>query len=76
MNESTRQDERLQRMEEAMLFTQHGQDQLAELVHDLHKVIERLEKRVAQLEELTRRADQAMGESTDGEQGDLNDGRR
>jgi hypothetical protein len=76
MNEPTRQDERLQRVEEAMLFTQHGQDQLAEHVRELNKLIGRLDARVSQLEELTRRADQAMGESGDGEAGDVNDGRR
>ena len=76
MNEPTRQDERLQRVEESMLFTQHGQDHLAEHVRELHKLIERLDARVSQLEELTRRADDATGGGGEDDVGDVNDGRR
>lgn len=76
MNEPTRQNERLQQLEEAMLFAQHGQDQLAENVRELGKLIERLDKRLSQLEELTRRTDAMTREAGDGEAGDLNDGRR
>ena len=61
MNEPTRQpgDDRLQRMEEAMLFTQHGQDQLAEHVRDLGKMLDRLDQRLARIEELSMKLDEA-----------------
>lgn len=62
MNEPTRQpgDDRLQRMEEAMLFTQHGQDQLAEHVRELGKMLDRLDQRLARIEELSMKLDEAM----------------
>ncbi|GDX97881.1 hypothetical protein LBMAG48_02850 [Phycisphaerae bacterium] len=61
MNEPTRQpgDDRLQRMEEAMLFTQHGQDQLAEHVRELGKMLDRLDQRLARIEELSMKLDEA-----------------
>lgn len=61
MNEPTRQpgDDRLQRMEEAMLFTQHGQDQLAEHVRELGKMLDRLDHRLARIEELSMKLDEA-----------------
>ena len=60
MNEPTRQpgDDRLQRMDEAMLFTQHGQDQLAEHVRDLGKMLDRLDQRLARIEELSIKLDE------------------
>ena len=62
MNEPTRQpgDDRLQRMEEAMLFTQHGQDQLAEHVRELGKMLDRLDQRLARIEELSMKLDEVM----------------
>lgn len=50
---------RLQRVEEAMLFTQHGQDQLAQHVLELGRMLERLDQRLARMEELSRRLDDA-----------------
>lgn len=58
-----------------MLFTQHGQDQLAEHVRELGRLLERLDARLARLEDVTRRVDEATREAPDGEAGDLNDGR-
>ncbi|HLP83582.1 MAG TPA: hypothetical protein VK157_04470 [Phycisphaerales bacterium] len=50
---------RLQRVEEAMLFTQHGQDQLAQHVLELGRMLARLDQRLARMEELSRRLDDA-----------------
>jgi methyl-accepting chemotaxis protein len=85
MSEPTRQHgERLQNIEEAVLFAQHGQDELAEHVRELGRMIERLNARVGRLEDLSRRLDatpaaapsEAGDEAPREEPGDLNDGRR